>query len=101
MSGATEGPAPRPEPGSLDPVWTYLGPYRGGSMYSFDLYRAEGLDSLHFVDPRRDPQPRELEGGSLDLALSREEVTELRDLFNWLLDNWGKRETRKSHPEPE
>lgn len=92
-----DGKAKRPEPGALDPVWTYLGwdKYRA---YYFDLWRSEGLDSLNFTDPRMDPPPRELEGGSLDLALDREKMTELRDLFTWLLENWGKPETRESHP---
>lgn len=90
----------RPAPGALDPKWTYLG-FVGRSEYNFDLYRSEGLDSLHFADPRDDPQPRELEDGSLDLGLDRERMTYLRDLFTYLLDNWGRPETRQSHPEDE
>lgn len=90
----------RPAPGVLDPKWTYLW-FVGRSEYNFDLYRSEGLDSLHFADPRDDPQPRELEDGSLDLGLDRERMTYLRDLFTYLLDNWGRPETRQSHPEDE
>lgn len=92
--------AGRPEPGALDPQWRYLGRV-GYSEYNFDMYRAEGLDSLYFADPRDDPQPRELQDGSLDLGLDRDRMTYLRDLFTYLLDNWGKRETRDSHPEEE
>lgn len=100
--GREKKAAPRPEPGGLDPRWTYLGPYSGATgRYSFDLYRADGLDNLYFADPREDPQPYELRDGSLDLDLDRGQMTELRDLLTWMLDNWGKRETRNSHPEPE
>lgn len=88
----------RPEPGKLDPVWTFLRTSYGPE-YNFDLYRADGLDSLHFVDPRQNPQPWELKDGSLDLGLDRERMTELRDLFTYLLDNWGQPWARESHPE--
>ena len=90
----------RPEPGALDLKWTYLGPY-GHSEYTFDMYQADGSDNLYFVDPRQDPQPWELRDGCDDLALDKQRMTELRDTLTYLLDNWGKRETRDSHPEEE
>lgn len=90
----------RPEPGKLDPVWTFLRTSYGPE-YNFDLYRAHGLDSLYFVDPRQDPQPWELKDGALDLGLDKERMTELRDLFTYLLDNWGRPWARESHPEEE
>jgi len=88
----------RPEPGELDPKWTYL---NWTKSYYFDMWRSEGLDTLNFTDPRRNPQVRELEEGSLDLPLTRERMTELRDLFTYLLDNWGRPWARESHPEEE
>lgn len=90
----------RPEPGAMDPKWTYLS-LRDRSEYNFDVWRGDGSDEIYFVDPRQDPQPYELKEGSLDLGLSREEMTHMRDLFTYLLENWGKPETRKSHPEGE
>lgn len=95
-----EGVAPRPEPGKLDPVWTYLF-HNYGNECNFRLWQGDGSDSLYFVDPRRDPQPYELREGGLDLGLGKEEMTELRDLFTYLLANWGRPEMRESHPEPE
>lgn len=65
------------------------------------MYKADGSDNLHFVDPRNDPQPWELRDGCLDLRLNKQEMTELRDTFNYLLENWGKPDVRESHPESE
>lgn len=88
----------RPEPGELDLKWTYLG---WTKSYYFDMWRSEGLDTLNFTDPRRKPQVRELEDGSLDLPLTKEAMTELRDTLTYLLDNWGRPWARESHPEEE
>lgn len=90
----------RPKPGVLDLAWRYIGwdKYRA---YYFDLWRSEGLDSLNFTDPRMNPQPRELRDGSLDLSLTKEQMTELRDTLTYLIDNWGRPWARDSHPEEE
>lgn len=90
----------RPEPGKLEPKWTYLS-LSTGPEYSFEMYQADGSDSLYFVDPRQDPQPWELRDGCDDLGLDRQRMTELRDLFTYLLDNWGRPWARESHPEEE
>jgi hypothetical protein len=91
----------RPEPGVLDPKWLYIGFSGQDAAYYFDLWRSDGLDTLNFTDPRMDPQPYELECGSLDLPLTKQRMTELRDLFTYLLDNWGRPWARQSHPEGE
>lgn len=98
--GAAKKPKPRPQPGELDLKYSYLF-LREGSEYSFQMYRTDSSDNLYFVDPRHDPQPPELREGKLDMGLSKAEMTELRDHFTYLLDNWGRAETRESHPEEE
>jgi hypothetical protein len=90
----------RPAPGKEDPVWSFLRT-SSGAEYKFEVYRGDGSDEVYFVDPRDDPQPYELRDGSLDLGLTRERMTELRDLFTYLLDNWGQPWARQSHPEEE
>lgn len=91
----------RPAPGALDPKWSYLGFSSQDAAYYFDLWRSDGLDTLNFTDPRMKPRPYELENGSLDLPLTKQRMTELRDLFTYLLDNWGRSWARESHPEEE
>jgi hypothetical protein len=86
----------RPGPGELDLKWTYL---NWTKSYYFDMWRSEGLDTLNFTDPRMNPQPRELEGGSLDMILTRQRMVELRDTLTYLIDNWGQPWARESHPE--
>lgn len=99
MSGAdkkAEEIGKRPEPGELDLKWIYL---NWTKSYYFDMWRSDGLDTLNFTDPRMDPQPRELEGGSLDMILTRQRMIELRDTLTYLIDNWGKPWAHESHPE--
>ena len=98
FGGKSEEIGRRPESGELDLKWTYLG---WTKSYYFDMWQSDGLDTLNFTDPRMNPQPRELEGGSLDLILTRQRMTELRDALTYLLDNWGKPWTRESHPDEE
>lgn len=100
-SPSGKAPAPRPEPDALELIWSYVPIYNGDPEYFFDVYRADGSDNVYFVDPRWDPQPYELEGGCLNLGLTRKHMTELRDTLTYLLENWGKREARESHPETE
>jgi hypothetical protein len=77
------------EPRRLNPQFRWLGPY-GHKAYNFDVYRAEGSDSVYFINPE-EPTPREAEyNGGLDIQLDQVKMTELRDLFTELLDNWGK-----------
>lgn len=98
FGGKSEEIGKRPESDELDLKWTYLG---WTKSYYFDMWQSDGLDTLNFTDPRMNPQPRELEGGSLDLVLTRQRMTELRDALTYLLDNWGKPWARESHPDEE
>lgn len=91
-------PPPLPEPGELELTWSYI-PVKGGSEYFFRMYKGDGSDNLYFVDPRWDPQPYELNGGGLDMGLTKQHMTELRDTLTYLLDNWGKPHARESHPD--
>lgn len=68
--------------------WTCLRPYGAGDRYSADLYRSEGLDSLHFLKVG-EPLPREAEEGTLDLAFDREGLRSLIAELTWLDENWG------------
>lgn len=68
--------------------WTYLRPYGAGDEYSVDLYRAEGLDSLHFLKVG-ELLPREAEEGTLSLTFSKEELDKLISELTWVRMNWG------------
>lgn len=101
FGGKPEEIGTRPEPGKLNPKWSFVSTTYGPE-YFFDVYKGDGSDSIYFVDPRHDPQPYELkDGGPDDLPLDRQRMTELRDLFTYLLDNWGRPWARESHPEEE
>jgi hypothetical protein len=91
-------PTPRPGPGKLDLEWSYLS-FPGGSEYAFSVYGIDGSDRAFFVDPRQDPQPHEVQEGRMRLGMSRWEMTEVRDMLDYLLKNWGAPDAHESHPE--
>ncbi len=69
--------------------WTCLRQYGAGDLYFADLYRADGLDSLHFLEVGT-PLPREAQDGTLDLSFNKAELNELITELTWLRDNWGR-----------
>jgi hypothetical protein len=69
--------------------WTYLRPYGAGDRYMADLYRSDGLDSLHFVKVGK-AAARETGEGTLDLDFTKDELDGMIAELIWLRENWGK-----------